>query len=113
MEKIGEVSARLIGSGSPEKRELPSVKQPETVIDRLWSRMTQVYGHKWTSSFGEFDQDDTWGKGLADLSLDQIKTGFVSCLDSDQEWPPTLPQFRQFCKAGKPIEPYVPQIPTS
>ena len=111
MEKIGEVSARLIGAGSPEKRELPSVKQPETVIDRLWSRMTQVYGHKWTSSFGEFDQDDTWGKGLADLSLDQIKTGFVSCLDSDQEWPPTLPQFRQFCKAGKPIEPYVPQIP--
>jgi len=87
------------------------VQQPEKVIERLWNRMTQLYGHKWTSSYGEFDQDDTWAMGLADLSLDQIKTGFVACLDSDEEWPPTLPQFRQLCKERKPDVTYVPQLP--
>lgn len=111
MEKIQEVLARSTESGSPEKRELPGVQQPEKVIERLWSRMTQLYGHKWTSSYGEFDQDDTWAMGLADLSLDQIKTGFVACLDSDEEWPPTLPQFRQLCKERKPDVTYVPQLP--
>ena len=111
MEKIQEVLARSTESGSREKNEQPGVQQPEKVIERLWNRMTQLYGHKWTSSYGEFDQDDTWAMGLADLSLDQIKTGFVSCLDSDEEWPLTLPQFRQLCKAGKPDVPYVPQIP--
>tara|TARA_R110001592_G_scaffold187861_1_gene432774 strand:+ start:70 stop:504 length:435 start_codon:yes stop_codon:yes gene_type:complete len=101
MEKIGEVSARLIGSGSQEIKEQPSVQQPERVIDRFWLRMTQIYGHKWSSSFGEGDHDNTWAKGLADLTVDELKKGFIACVKSGEAWPPTLPEFRRLCRPAQ------------
>ena len=101
MEKIGEVSARLIGSGSQEIKEQQSVQQPERVIDRFWLRMTQIYGHKWSSSFGEGDHDNTWAKGLADLTVDELKKGFIACVKSGEAWPPTLPEFRRLCRPAQ------------
>lgn len=55
-----------------------------------------IYGHKWTSSFGEKD-DGTWLKGLSDVSVEQIKHGLEKIRVSDEGWPPSLPEFRTLC----------------
>jgi hypothetical protein len=84
-------------------KEQPSEQQPERVIDRFWLRMTQIYGHKWSSSFGESDTDNTWAKGLADLTVDELKKGFIACVKSGEAWPPTLPEFRILCRPAQRV----------
>lgn len=58
--------------------------------------MSKIYGHRWVSSYGEED-DGTWLSGLADLTPDHLAAGLRSCLHSGEEWPPTLPAFRNRC----------------
>lgn len=74
---------------------------PKAVIDRFWLRMTEMYGHKWTSSYGDSDADGTWSKGLAGLTNDELKAGFFACLNSGEAWPPSLPEFRVLCRPPK------------
>jgi hypothetical protein len=66
-------------------------------IDRIWERMAGIFGHKWTSSYGA-EPSDTWLAGLIDMSEEELRTGLVACLTWPEEWPPTLPQFRQLCR---------------
>lgn len=63
--------------------------------------MAEIYGHKWTSSYGERDRDGTWAKGLHDLTNDELKAGFFACLHSGGAWPPSLPEFRVLCRPAK------------
>jgi len=72
---------------------------------RLWQRMAEVYGHKWVSSYGQGVSDDgeltdvaqTWAKGLSGVTPEQFARGLEHCVKSGEAWPPTLPEFRQFC----------------
>lgn len=69
---------------------------------RLWQRMAEIYGHRWTSAYGEdagAGAGQTWAKGLAGLSPAQIAVGVEAALVSADEWPPTLPAFRAMCFA--------------
>lgn len=63
--------------------------------------MTEIYGHRWTSSYGaESGQDGaagTWAKGLAGISPAQIAEGLRACIASGDPWPPALPEFRAMC----------------
>jgi hypothetical protein len=70
--------------------------------------MAMIYGHKWTSSYGEKD-DGTWLKGLYDITPEQVGVGLEKCRTSDDEWPPTLPIFRYRCLPPKkePLPPYL------
>lgn len=73
---------------------------PENLIRRLWERMTEIYGHRWTSAYGEDAGKGagvTWAKGLAGLSVEQIATGVDAAVSSTEGWPPTLPEFRAMC----------------
>ncbi len=94
---------------SPES--LPTA-QPlgPTATRTLWVRMAEIYGHRWTSSYGaESGQDGaagTWAKGLAGISPEQIAFGLKACLVSAEPWPPTLPEFRAMC-LGIPSLPWV------
>ncbi len=63
--------------------------------------MTEIYGHKWTSHYGEADSEGTWAKGLADMSGQELKTGFIACLHNGEAWPPSLPEFRVMCRPVK------------
>lgn len=66
----------------------------------LWLRMTEIYGHRWTSAFGEdagTGAGSTWGKGLADCAPRQIGAGISAAIVSADPWPPTLPAFRAMC----------------
>ena len=73
---------------------------------RFWQRMAAIYGHKWTSAFGDSpfnDQGvmtiagDTWQRGLTGISESAIAKGLQAALTSADGWPPTLPAFRALC----------------
>ena len=79
---------------------LPGQALPENVVHRLWSRMAEVYGQKWTSAFGvdaTTGAGATWAKGLAGISAAQIGAGIAAAMSSADPWPPSLPQFRALC----------------
>jgi len=75
-------------------------------LRRLWERMAAIYGHKWTSTYGDACEDgkgdltlpgDTWRKGLAGIPEPSIAAGLSACIAAADPWPPTLPQFRAMC----------------
>lgn len=63
--------------------------------------MTEIYGHKWTSAYGDEAGPEgaagTWAKGLAGVTVEQVAEGITACLVSADPWPPTLPEFRAMC----------------
>lgn len=81
-------------------------------IGELWRRMTAIYGHRWLSSYGPTDADDTWLRGLNGLSPSDLGKGLMACVESGDEWPPTLPAFRRLCKPDPyPYRNDVPALP--
>lgn len=73
---------------------------------RFWQRMAAIYGHKWTSAYGDtpFDDNgsltlagDTWQRGLTGVAEQDIAKGLQAALMSADGWPPTLPAFRALC----------------
>lgn len=66
--------------------------------------MTQTYGHKWTSSFGDAPKaDHAWAKILGGLNGKQIAAGLHRMIEIGQtdpevaKWPPSAPDFRAMC----------------
>ncbi len=68
-------------------------------FERLWLRMAETFGHKWTSSYGT-EPNRAWVDGLADMTVDDLKTGLGNLKTWRDEggWPPTLLQFRELCR---------------
>ena len=77
----------------PVKGTLMAVSQD---IDELWLRMSKMYGHKFTSTYGTLD-DGTWCRGLSDLAPAQLGVGLSRCVTRKDPWPPNLPEFRGMC----------------
>lgn len=73
----------------------------------LWAHMTGLYGHKWTSAYGD-DPVKTagkeWSLTLEDLSREQIDLGLQACRTSGDEWPPNASLFRAMCLAIPSLE---------
>lgn len=82
----------------------------------LWERLTHLYGHKFTSTFGEAAVKDgkltgaaqTWASGMRGLTGEQIAQGLRACFDraealppGKEDWPPTAPEFVAMCKGPK------------
>lgn len=65
-------------------------------MDRLNERMTEIFGHRWTSQYPR-DALDTWAKGLGHLTREHIAVGVGNCLAGKLAWPPTLPEFIALC----------------
>lgn len=55
-----------------------------------------IYGHRWTSSYGEKD-DGTWLEGLRGLTATHLAKGINRMINRCGDWPPTLPVFRRLC----------------
>jgi hypothetical protein len=74
----------------------------------LWERLNHIYGHKFSSTYGEsaFNEDGlteaakTWASGLRGLTGDQVANGLRECVDCGEAWPPTLPEFVKMCKGS-------------
>ena len=83
-------------------------KLPEQLLDRLWLKMAEMYGHRWTANFGvKADQDSAWATVLAGLNGQQLANGLNILVDKGEEfdWPPPAPVFRAMCLQ-------VPGLPT-
>ena len=73
---------------------------PATAARTLWVRMAEIYGHRWTSSYGDNPNEGaalTWAKGLGGMRPQQLADGLRNCIASADPWPPTLPEFRAMC----------------
>lgn len=70
------------------------------LLDKLWIKMAEFYGHRWTSSFGVVaDPEHTWAKALKDITGVQIANGLNALMDRPAEfdWPPPANVFRDLC----------------
>lgn len=66
----------------------------------LWIRMAEIYGHRWTSAYGDDPNQGaalTWAKGLERMTPAQLAHGLSSAITSADGWPPSLPEFRALC----------------
>ncbi|NII07235.1 hypothetical protein [Luteibacter anthropi] len=73
---------------------------------QLWLRMVAIYGAKWASVHGAAAETDagkltetanTWVRGLAGVTGEQLGAGLKACVSSSDPWPPTLSEFRARC----------------
>jgi len=71
-------------------------------MDRMYSRLQAMYGHRWSSMFPDAqcveDWHEAWTAGLADLSLAQIGDGIAGLLKAHPAFAPTLAEFRECAK---------------
>lgn len=62
--------------------------------------MAEMYGHRWTSSFGELaDPNHSWATVLAGLDKFQLAAGMSALVERGTEfdWPPPANVFRALC----------------
>lgn len=91
-----------------ETPELPTAGPSPQAMRTFWARMAAIYGHKWSSAYGELPEDDngkattagdTWRRGLMGIPSAALGIGLNACVVSADPWPPTLPEFRAMCLA--------------
>lgn len=72
---------------------------PMAWIEKLFERMISLYGNKFLDMWRDINLQSvkqTWAYELGKLSRDEIARGATAL--SNQEWPPSLPQFIKLCK---------------
>ena len=71
----------------------------KNVMNKLWERMADAYGHRWESSYGT-TPNKTWTDGLAGVTPQMIGAGLSRLLsDSNHKtWPPNVFEFRGLCE---------------
>lgn len=107
---VHNVVSRQSGASKPMslRHALPEASTPEPLrlglLETLWITMTQTYGHKWTSSFGDAPTaDHAWARILGGLSKEQLSNGLRRMIELGQtdpevaKWPPSAPDFRAMC----------------
>lgn len=77
---------------------------PINWISALFLRFQAIYGHKFTSTIQGIEDIATteWANGMAGITGEQIKCGLEKCAQKklqsgEQDWPPTLAEFRALC----------------
>jgi hypothetical protein len=78
------------------------------MLDKLWLKMTEMYGHRWTSNFGvSADPNHSWASVLKGINGQQIANGLNALVEKGAEfdWPPPANVFRSMCLQ-------VPGLPT-
>lgn len=87
------------GSEQPLQSDKPE-KLPQALMDKLWIKMAEMYGHRWTSSFGvSADPGHSWATVLKGLTGEQLAIGLNELVEraSEFDWPPPANVFRSMC----------------
>lgn len=82
----------------------PSEMLPQALLDKLWIKMAEFYGHRWTSSFGVIaDPEHTWAKVLSGVTGAQIANGLHALVEraAEFDWPPPANVFLSLCQQVK------------
>lgn len=96
MQRAGELVSGFQPSSGYEGR----TPQPLKTAAKLWLRMAEIYGHKWSSQMGD-TPTELWSMALSGLSGDEIREGLKSCITNGNAWPPSLPEFLAMCRPPK------------
>lgn len=83
---------------------LPSEMLSQALLDKLWIKMAEFYGHRWTSSFGVIaDPEHTWAKVLSGVTGAQLANGLHALVKRSAEfdWPPPANVFLSLCQQVK------------
>lgn len=86
-------------SETPLPIEKPE-KLPQRLMDNLWIKMSEMYGHRWTSNFGvSADPGHSWASVLKGITGQQIANGLNALVEKADEfdWPPPANVFRAMC----------------
>lgn len=98
---LTEIQARIEarqGVSAPTSPETGRHALPQSLVESVWQLMGSMYGHRWTSSFGDsVDPDRVWAATLAGLDEAQVRHGMRQCVAQGHEWPPSAPEFRKLC----------------
>ena len=90
-------------SETPSPSATPA-KLPQHLLDKLWIKMAEFYGHRWTSSFGVIaDPEHTWAKVLSGVTGAQIANGLHALVEraAEFDWPPPANVFLSLCQQVK------------
>lgn len=84
----------------------------ESVVARLWQRMTELYGRQWEASYGHVGGEvfQRWFDALAPLSIEQIKRGLEAVVSEAHEYPPSLIKFLRLARTA-PAASHLPLLP--
>lgn len=113
MRQVLDLTSQALRNAQQPRESKPSDSLAAGLLSNLWERMTHMFGHRWTATFGESATSNgaltevakTWGAGLRGLTGEDIAAGLRSCAASGEDWPPSLPQFRAMCKQTvEPVE---------
>jgi len=98
---VADLLGKVLCRPSTESSSTSSIeKLPQGLMDKLWIKMTEMYGHRWTSNFGEkADPDHSWASVLKGLTKEQLANGLNVLVDKATEfdWPPPANVFRAMC----------------
>ena len=87
------------GCEQPSQSEKPE-KLSQALMDSLWIKMSEMYGHRWTSNFGvSADMSHSWATVLKGITGKQIANGLNVLVEKGDEfdWPPPANVFRAMC----------------
>lgn len=82
----------------------PSEMLPQRLMDQLWVKMAEFYGHRWTSSFGVIaDPEHTWARVLSGVTGAQLANGLHALIEraAEFDWPPPANVFLSLCQQVK------------
>lgn len=87
-------------SSSASPTALQAILANLTGIDVVWVALSGLYGHKFTSAYGEDPQGIQgllWQANIGDLSEAQLRHGLGRCMTRGDDWPPVAAEFRALC----------------
>jgi hypothetical protein len=93
---------------TPQLQSVKPEKLPQSLMDKLWIKMTEMYGHRWTANFGvSADPNHSWATVLKGITGQQIANGLNVLVEKPEanDWPPPANVFRAMCLQ-------VPGLPT-
>ena len=62
--------------------------------------MTEMYGHRWTASFGD-SPSEKWAHFVDRADDAMLTRGLSALVKRGDDWPPSLPEFIRLCRPEK------------
>jgi len=105
---IADVLSLPLTRSTPQLQSVKPEKLPQSLMDKLWIKMAEMYGHRWTANFGvSADPNHSWATVLKGITGQQIANGLNALVEKPEanDWPPPANVFRSMCLQ-------VPGLPT-
>lgn len=90
----------LENSNQEFNKNPPELRLPQSLLDKLWIKMSETYGYRWTSQYGRSaGQDHAWAIALKGMNGNQLANGMIELFKRSRDfpWPPTSLQFKEMC----------------